>query len=102
MPTLVRGIGESLTAMQHSKVVDKVNVTGLSSNLELEHLGRRLNGIESLTLAGRHLRQRLGPWVARAAQQSSSSKVGNQFAAVVVNDGSALKLGTVVVRVSSC
>jgi hypothetical protein len=53
-------------------------------------------------LAGRHLRQRLGPWVARAAQQSSSSKVGNQFAAVVVNDGSALKLGTVVVRVSSC
>jgi hypothetical protein len=78
--------------VQNSEVVDKVQVTGLGSELELSRPRNPLDRIQSLQLARVQCGQALWTRVGVVANQWRSAKVHNQSSIVVEEDWPALKL----------
>ncbi len=93
-------VNKAFAAMQDGKVVDEVNVPRLGCDFKLCGPGDFFYSIKRLNLDRRQLRQVIGPRVAGAAHQRSSTKIGNQLAILKVNNRSAVELGTIAFTVS--
>lgn len=98
-------VNEARAAMKDGEVVDEVHVTRAGDDLHLSGTSHSLDGVESLDLSRREGGQVGFARVGLRSHERSTTKVHDELAVLVEDDGSALVLGAArgfVSRMNKC